>query len=189
MFAFSSLFPYANFTLTAVSQYEYDNFGRLIKTIYPNDSVKQKFYDQAGRLIQTMDEEGQSEQFSYDRNSNLVYRVDREGQTFTYDYNSRNLPTQITGTNEHGSSVKTYTYNAAGQLLTASVDGKTYSYTYHQDDGTLTKVTYPDSRSTTINQYEAESRIEITDPFDQQIHFLFDTKLNTYLDVPGTYIR
>lgn len=172
--------------LNETTRYEYDHFDRLIRVTFPDGAYKQKRYDQAGRLIETIDELGQTEQYKYDRNSNLVYMRDREGQTFTYTYNIRDLPVQVKGTNTDGVSVKTYTYNAAGQVLTATVDGLTFSYTYHPDDGTLIEIKYPDNRTTKVNRYLGQSHTEIIDPFGQRIHYLYDNRNRLDYIILGT---
>lgn len=162
--------------LNETTSYEYDHFGNVIKIIHPNGDNVQSIYDDAGRVSKKIDGMGLIEQFIYDRNNNLIRRTDPEGQVFTYTYDNRNRLTKITATNASGTYTQTFTYNLAGQRLTAQSDGRTFQYAYHADDGSLVKVTYPDQKFISLSSFEAESRVEMKEPFGMSFHFMYDNR-------------
>ena len=72
--------------------YEYDAFGRLIHTIYPDDS---------------------NEVFTYDKNSNLTSRTNRAGDTIYYEYDAMN---RLTVKNRPGDPNITFLYDITGRI-------------------------------------------------------------------------
>jgi len=145
----------------ATTKYSYTLAGQLKQIEYPDQNKVMKTYDQMGRLLTKSDPTGKIETYVYDLNSNLTKVTDRKGQARTYGYNNRNLLTSSVTSDE----TVTYGYDYAGRRLwMQDGTGKT-QYVYEPSSGWLTKVTYPDSR-TTQYQYDAQgNRTQLTDPF------------------------
>jgi len=52
--------------LGRVTRYEYDDYGNLVRTIYPDGSESRSTYDAAGREIAYTDANGHTVTFEYD---------------------------------------------------------------------------------------------------------------------------
>jgi len=152
--------------------YTYSLAGNLKQVQYPDQSKLQKVYDQMGRLIREIDPLGQVETYVYDLNSNVTQWTDRKGQIHTNNYNNRD---QLVSSMTADETV-TYGYDLAGRRLwIQDATGKT-QYTYEPASGWLTKVTYPDLK-TTQYQYDLQGRrTQMTDPFGIVTFYAYDAR-------------
>ena len=87
------------------TQYEYDAYGNVSKTTYPN---------------------GTFETFIYSPNGNLLSHTDRKGVTTQYIYNPLSKPTSVTS----GTSYISYTYAKSGVTLSEANNNSVTSYAY-----------------------------------------------------------
>ena len=137
-----------------VARYSYDTLGNLIRTEYGTAAPSTTFFedtqfDELGRLLKTLGAQGQIFQFSHDVEDNLttvtdtmsnvdtngydalnrlIQVIDRDGFTTTMASNDSDLTTQYTDPR----SIQTqFTYNGFGEVVTeVSADRGTTSYTY-----------------------------------------------------------
>ncbi|HEY8462507.1 MAG TPA: hypothetical protein VIM29_00520, partial [Bacillota bacterium] len=71
------------------TEYEYDQIGRLIKTIvFTKDGIRvnQAFYDAAGNKVKTIDANGKVRTYTYSARGNLLSETDPLGRTTRYRY-------------------------------------------------------------------------------------------------------
>ena len=122
-----------------VTAYQYDKIGRLKRTTYPNGEQNDYAYNRADRLVETIEKlpDGSTRrqyQYKYDDNGNVISEyIQGEGlmgsQKSTYfGYDGAN---QLVKTEEQYRSVKTYAYDAAGNLITETDGTKRIGYTYN----------------------------------------------------------
>jgi len=161
--------------LSEITAYTYDNLNRLTSTTFPDGSTRQVRYDEASRAIEKTDETGNKEKLYYDLSSNLDLAVDLNGQTHDYVYDKHNQLTSVTSSSNGTTQTKSFTYNDAGQQLTASNNAGTWNYQYRTDNGDLKRVTYPDGKYVEIEDQKTASQYMITDPFGLKSYYKNNT--------------
>jgi RHS repeat-associated protein len=154
------------------TDYEYDAFGRLLKTrdvlgneivltynvrgmkmtsIDPDMGSWQYDYFASGELESQTDAKAQTVSFTYDFLSRPLTRLEAEGTTtWTWGINSANRNIgQLTRIAGPGYS-EDYTYDSLGRLSNRRIDSDTtynYDYTYDAATGALNTIEYPVSTS------------------------------------------
>jgi YD repeat-containing protein len=103
------------------THYEYDAFGRLVYTTYPDDSY---------------------EAFTYDKNSNLTSRTNRSGDTIYYEYDAMN---RLTVKNRPGDPNITFLYDITGRIYDVNDAGDITEY-YYDRIGRISDVNDPKER-------------------------------------------
>mgnify|MGYP001558450080 CR=1 FL=1 len=180
-------------TFGRVTQYEYDNADRLVKTIDPAGNETVNAYNTAGQLISTTDALLHVTQYGYDAAGRLVtttdalenvttttYNVDGTvasttdalGRTTGYTYDSLKRVKSITQPNG-GTSHNTY--DAAGNLIaTEDVLGNITSYEYDAL-GRLIKTIDP-LNGITENFYDSAGRlVQTRDARNNATTYAYDT--------------
>ena len=109
-------------TNTTITQFEYDENGRLAKTVnhYENgDEISYRIftYNADNRLIKVEDYHPngynyQSAEYEYDANGNQISHTDSYSGKITYEYNEKNQCIKET----HDTHVYTYEYDTDGRL-------------------------------------------------------------------------
>jgi RHS repeat-associated protein len=158
-----------------VTKEYYDPLGREIASVDGNNAVTRKTYDAAGDLLSLTDADNNTTSWqynqdgqqtlstdptgaltttSYDDAGRVTSVVDRLGQTILTSYDSADRVTGVTWKAAGGATTntQTFTYDNAGNLLTAGDNAGTYTYTY---DGQERKATE-------------------TNPFGQVLTFSYD---------------
>jgi RHS repeat-associated protein len=173
---------------TQLYQYEYNAAGRRIKAIDPLGRETVYVYG-TGSTPDAAPATGEG--------IDLLEVKQKRGATHDvlarYTYNAQHLP--LTATDAAGQTT-TYTYNAAGQVLTVTTperagitETRVTTYTY-DPNGRLQTVTGPASGATTTYAYDALGRVQsVTDPDGHTVSYQYDafdrvTRVN-YPD--GTY--
>jgi RHS repeat-associated protein len=115
----------------AVTQYGYDDSANLTSVTDPLNNVTGYVYDNRNRLIEQVDPLDHSSFFAYDAVGNLTQSTDRNGRVRTFDYDELNRLTTESWV-DGGTPIRTiqFTYDAAGNLLTASDPDSSYTFTY-----------------------------------------------------------
>ncbi|GMX63969.1 hypothetical protein Elgi_04390 [Paenibacillus elgii] len=155
------------------TKYEYTSKDRLnlFKIVFPDKTERSKKYDELGRTIQTIAPDQGVEKFYYDENNNLRTYVDRKGQVTTNDYNNRNkLRSSALGTE----TIK-YDYDAAGKRKVMQDNTGTTNYDYNEL-GQLHILTYPDGRTIRYSYDEQGNRKTMTDPFGYVTAYGYDNR-------------
>ena len=136
------------------TNFEYDEFGNLIKTIAPDGSMTKISYDEKGNYIQTVtdpngikiteykdgsgnvikriDGEGNETNFEYDRLNNLITVLDSNQNKTSYDYDGNNNLIKITFPDL---SVKQYEYNGGDSITKMITEtGEKTEYKYNDNN-------------------------------------------------------
>lgn len=130
----------------AISQRNYDAFGRLVESTDANGYISRFAYDRVGRVVTTTDPSGATNGSTYDAIGRVLTQVDALGNTTAYRYDTaaRSMTvttpdgfevTSIQDALGHTQSIidgngntTTYTYDLDGNLLSTAVGMTTYSY-------------------------------------------------------------
>lgn len=155
-------------------QIGYDLMNRQNKIQDPLNRSYEMAYQKFGDRTEFKFTDGKSQKYQYDDNGNLTRFTNRAGSVFTYQYDALDRLTQtqwadgiqirygydsanrLTRVQKTGSasSVLTFRYDAAGQLIAESQGDKVISYQY-DFNGRVTKITYPTER---VVNYVYDSR-------------------------------
>jgi RHS repeat-associated protein len=124
-----------------VTSQTYDPEGNLLSISDSVGNTTNFAYDALNRLTSETNELGDSRTSAYDAVGNLITSVDRNGRERTFSYDDLDRLVQEQWLNGSGNAVENinYTYDAAGQLLTASDSDSSNSFTYDLG-GRLTSV-------------------------------------------------
>lgn len=151
----------------SVTEYTYDNDGKLIKVTDVLKKVTSVSYDIDGRQTTVTNPTGSKDIYGYNEDGNPSKTIEDAASlklTTTYEYDNNNLVSE-TDPNDQGSSQPTesYTYDKNGNVLTEeSALGKdTYEYNNNND---VTKTTDSENRSTliTYDDKNAVSKVDKT---------------------------
>lgn len=155
------------------TKYEYTSKDRLnlFKIVFPDNTERSKKYDELGRTIQTIAPDQAVEKFYYDENHNLRTYVDRKGQVTTNDYDSRNK----LRSSALGSETIRYDYDTAGKRRFMQDNTGTTNYHYNEL-GQLEILTYPDGRTIRYSYDRQGNRETMTDPFGYVTAYGYDNR-------------
>ncbi|XOK62253.1 RHS repeat-associated core domain-containing protein [Paenibacillus elgii] len=155
------------------TKYEYTSKDRLnlFKIVFPDKTERSKKYDELGRTIQTIAPDQAVEKFYYDENNNLRTYVDRKGQVTTNDYDNRNKLRSSALGNE---TIK-YDYYASGKRKLMQDNTGTTNYHYNEL-GQLDILTYPDGRTIQYLYDRQGNRETMTDPFGYVTAYGYDNR-------------
>ena len=181
--------------------YAYDALSRLTRVVDPLSQETQYFYDDRNNLVELIDAKGRSTAFEYDRNNrlvketrpmgeetiyhydgagNLAEKLDAKGQKtgYTYDDAGRLEEIRYYSSSDHTSPVKTvtFTYDAAGNLLTHDDGATSAEYQY---DETYRKVSEivdygPFSKTVSYTYYDNGLKKTYTDPEGETYTYTYD---------------
>src|SRR3989339_301076 len=107
----------------------------------PLDNTTDWSYDHAGRVVEEENELEDSRYFEYNAEGDLSRKTDRLGRVTEYGYDFLRRRTSETW-KDGQATVRTFlfTYNLAGEMLTASDPAATYTYVY-DNLGRLSSIT------------------------------------------------
>ena len=111
-----------------VTSYEYDCYGRLIKTGLQNQNSSELEYDLIGNIISEKTPLGGIKQYEYDCYGNKILYVDERGNKTSYEYNGNFKLIKTT----NAKNISTYyEYDGEDRLIKVSdVNGDSYIYEY-----------------------------------------------------------
>jgi len=199
--------------LGQMEEYQYNQTGRLVRTLHADGTSTQQNYDYFN-VISATDEAGREKQFSYDAQGHVIsvtlpipstggvkpetkYTYDQTGNlltkedalgritTYTYDELSRMVKRELPG----GQS-ETYTYDAIGNIISyTDFTGSTVAYTYDHMNRLLSK-TYQDG-SEIVFTYTLTGRIKtVTDNIGTTIYTYDDfDRVSEVKYADGGFIR
>jgi RHS repeat-associated protein len=124
-----------------LTTYEHDALGKLL-AMTSSDQVSQWTYNQIGRLLTSTTPEGHTTAYQYDLANRLAQVIDPETNVTQYQYDEAGRPKSLVDGN--GDIPATYTYTPNGLLATVKDAGNNVTtYTYDRYDR-LERITYPD---------------------------------------------
>jgi len=146
-------------SLNGVTRYGYDAVGRRIQLTDPKGNLTQWAYDMNGRLTRKTYADGTGDSYGYDAAGNQTSLLNAAGQTKTMTYSSRN---QLLSTywSVSGTPAVSFTYDAAGEILSVVNTESAVSYTYDAAGQMLTETQTHTGQSprTLTYAYDADGR-------------------------------
>jgi len=146
--------------LGRVTNYQYDDFNRLVKTTYPpvTTGATRLFetleYDATGNVTKRTDTAGRATAYLYDSASRIARVTDPALQVTNFEYNPRS---QMTALVDALNQRYEFAYDSLGRVTQTTRAGLSMSYAYDALNR-LTTITYP-SNQTTSYGYDALSRL------------------------------
>ncbi len=115
----------------ATTEFSFDAAGNMATLSDPLDNTTTWSYDHAGRVVEEQNELEASRTFEYDVAGNLSRKTDRNGRVTEYGYDLMRRRTSETW-KDGETTVRefSFTYNRAGEMLTASDPAADYTYEY-----------------------------------------------------------
>ncbi|GAA0378051.1 hypothetical protein GCM10009541_20670 [Micromonospora gifhornensis] len=148
-----------------VTRYEYDQLGRVSKTIAPNDGASTYTYDDLGNMLSSTDPTGAVTTATYDYlgrtvTTTEVVRQQGTNHTTLYAYNAQGWPSVVTSATGVTSSTE---YNVLGEP-TSVLDGANNRTRYEYDaEGRTTRSIRPDGSYSTVDYDLAGRAIRTTE--------------------------
>ncbi|MEM0343597.1 MAG: RHS repeat-associated core domain-containing protein [Thermoplasmata archaeon] len=142
---------------TQVTRMAYDSFNRHTSTRYPDGLTEIATYDDAGRLLTKTDREGNVTSSEYHPSTGRLTKVVSPSDTVQYTYDAAG---QLqTASNSLGSITYTYTTRGKIETLTQVIGTNSYQLTFGYDSvARLKSITYPDGVQVTY-EYDAYDRV------------------------------
>ena len=142
----------------------FDANGNVESIYTPNGKTITNIYDNADRLKDLKVGSSIWHTFEYDQNGNIKKTTD-----------------------SHSGQTKTFTYDAANQVTSQTVDGQAANWTY--DNGQLTNVKLPGEQNGTTYTYDnGDNNVQIKDNESKiyRFHYNDSGTVNTYISPDGT---
>lgn len=156
--------PLGNQTL-----YDYDAMGRFSSATDALNGISSAVYDADGNQTGVVFTMGGGFNRSYDASDRLISETTPSGGTIGYEYNETNLLSNMTNAR---SQSRTFTYDAAGRIISYADTEGTTSFTYDAKGNLLT---ITDTSGTVIREYDSLNRIiKYTDVNGNQIQYTYD---------------
>lgn len=135
--------------------YEYDSYGRPLKTLFSNGTVESFIYDDINRNVTSIDTNGNSSSYSYSIYGQKIKEVNTEGKTKRYTYDPIYLDTITSVIDALGNETK-YKYDN-NDNLTEVIDalGRQKTYSYDENDQ-VTEVNMPNTKFKYIYDQDGE---------------------------------
>jgi RHS repeat-associated protein len=113
-------------------KYDYDANGNQKTITDPDGNVTTFAYDARNRLMSETDPLGHTIKYEYDAVNNRQDKIDRDGREIQYGYDDLNRLTTETWVGSSGVAVNVihYTYDPAGNRLTATDNSSSLTFTY-----------------------------------------------------------
>ena len=145
---------------SAVSGFEYDERGQLVRSTSPIGKVTTYAYDAAGNRSRRTDANGVATNYRYDPRGLLVQQAYPDGTTETFSYDQ--VGRQLTAANIAGTVATSYDLLARPTKVTDAA-GKTLSYAYDAV-GNRTGLTLPDGRTLSYTYDAADQLTKLVSP-------------------------
>jgi RHS repeat-associated protein len=127
------------------TEYDYDDYDRLIRTVFHDGTYKNIGYDLAGRKTSETDQAGKTTAFEYDSVGNLVKVIDAMGFETEYAYDEHNNRITQTDANEH---TTTMAFDKQNRLISRTChNGDQERFGYNANGSMVYKVSGNDSTS------------------------------------------
>lgn len=159
------------------TSYTYDTAGNIKTRVDDNQHTTTYDYDAARRLKSVTDPLNRSVSYGYDADGNQETATNARGTVSTTKHDALGRPTKTTYSDDtpdvatvfdsvgnrkevtDGTGTRTFTYDAANRLKTASVPGQVKGFAYSYDDaGRLANRTLPHGRATTFTYDDEGNR-------------------------------
>lgn len=156
---------------TLVTEYEYDELNRLIRTIYPDGSTSEIEYDEVGQQEATIDALGRRTEQTYDALGRLIETLYPDGTTETSDYDAEGR--RVRSTDRAGRQTQ-YDYDELGRLTRTIFPDGTNTQTVYDEVGRTSETIDEEGYGTTFTYDDAGRRTDVTDALGNVTHFEYD---------------
>ena len=142
-------------SLTRYVDFNYDDYNRLMKTIYPGGAFEERLYDAKGNLAQVTDPENRITRYQFDALDRMELLIEPGPTNTKISFNS---DSGVTGVQDAGDKLTSYEYDDLGrQVSESSPDAGTTTYDY---DSAGNLISQTDARGiTVIYSYDALNRL------------------------------
>jgi len=173
------------------TQYGYDALDNLTSITNAEGHTSSFAYDTRSRLTSEQDAMGFTTYYEHDNNGNVIQRMDANMQATSYQYDALNRLTR----REYAGNIDNFEYDANGNLIRASNNDISYTFTYdalnrltsktadnwgltiryeYDMAGNRTKMIDPDGGETTY-VYDGNNRlVQLTNPLGETTLFTYD---------------
>lgn len=157
----------------------YDEYGNVVKIIYPNSRFIEYTYNFDGQITSITDSEGNVTNYLYDEINRLAKLTDKSGNLIVeYKYNSNNTPAKQINANGTYTEYD-YTDGYINSIINYSAENEVisrFSYTYNSD-GNIVKMI--DESGTWLYEYDELSQLIKTIAPDGKItEYIYDANGN-----------
>ena len=166
---------YGTASASTNSSYEYSATGLLLQVIDPDSNETDYTYNEAGEQLTETTPLGTTT-MTYNGHDQLASQTNANGLINTYSYDSSGDLTQEVWYASNGTTVidtLNWSYNAAGQLLSAGNGNGTYDYTYNAA-GQVIAVSEPFGVSLSFGYDQYGNRNLVEDSFDHVERSLYN---------------
>ena len=140
---------------TNVTTYQYDDFDRISKMIFPDNSFVGYSYDTRNRLTGLQTRSGEQISYQYNSLDHLVLKTLPDSSTISFESDLLGRLTKVTSS---VSGTILFEYDNLNRLISVTHPGsKTFSYDY-DSAGNLAKIVYPDGYYVTYT-YDELNRV------------------------------
>ena len=138
----------------------------MVAVIDPDGNTTSYTYDGQGNQLSMTDPLGNTTSYAYDASGNKIAQINPDGSSITYTYDAEDREIGETWYNTSGQvvDVQSKTYDANGDLLTASNDQGEYDFTYNAQ-GQLIHVVEPGGVWLSFGYDAAGDQTLVTDSF------------------------
>ncbi|KGP64422.1 hypothetical protein EP47_11690 [Legionella norrlandica] len=155
-----------------ITRSRYDAAGRLVEKSTPTEdgwSITQYLYDDLGRLIQTIDNQNHCQRIEYDDTNHRIIQTDANGLQTVRIYDHSGLLLSITRMDRnHCYGTTTYQYDASGHLIAETgINGLTKYLFYDHQGRLLAEVSI--SGQVIEYQYNEEGKLIRTHQYEQRV--------------------
>jgi len=162
--------------LNGVTRYGYDTMGRMIRLIDTKGNTTQWAYDLNGHLTRKTYADNTGDSYGYDAAGNQTSLLNAAGQTKTMTYSSRN---QLISTywSVSGTPAVSFTYDAAGEIVSVVNTESAVSYTYDAAGQMLTETQTHAGQSPRTLQYAYDAdgqRLGLQYPSGYTLAYLYN---------------
>ncbi len=159
--------------LRKYADFQYDNYNRLSKLLYPGGAGEQYGYDGNSNLTQHTDARFRSTGYGYDALNRLISTTQPGNIVTGFGYDSQN---NLTGVTDARNNATAYTYDDFGRAT--SVSSPDSGLTNYADDAAGNVISKTDCNGITVNyQYDAANRLTaiVYPDSSQNVSFGYDS--------------
>jgi RHS repeat-associated protein len=162
---------------TLLTQYEYDDSGRLTKTIYPDLNSVRTVYNSIGKQSDVYDALNHHTQYEYDdtgRLTKVTYNDDPNTyEHYTYDLEGRKLTSR-----DRAGHITQFVYDKVGRLKQTIAPNTPPTQTDYDTSGRVIASTDANGNPTTYGYDDAGRRTSVTDALGHLTSFSYDNAGN-----------
>ncbi|MGV9242762.1 DUF6531 domain-containing protein [Streptomyces sp. NPDC003710] len=170
------------------TEYHYDEQDRVTKTVDPLGHTTLTEYDERGRVVARTDEIGRTTRLELDQHGDPIRILEPDGSPITLTYTElRRLATIERG----GSVVASFTYDAAGNVLTSTDAAGAVTVRQYDAQGRLTAATDAMGHTHRIETNPAGLITAVTDALGNTAHVTYDAagRIASFTDPLGATTR